>query len=107
MGRMGQILVAGSIVLLLALSAVTAPAAPVASGGRVERSSTLVSTSPAVFAERVTAAYQSTGDRGLGSLQNTIELVVLAAVCAVGVAFYAAASAQRDGARVPARIRQR
>jgi hypothetical protein len=107
MGRMGQILVAGSTVLLLALSAVTALAAPVASGGPAERSSTLVSTSPVVFAERVTAAHQSTGDRGFGSLQNTIELIVLAGVSAVGVAFYATASAQRDSTRVPARIRRR
>jgi hypothetical protein len=107
MGRMGQILVAGSTVLLLALSAVTVLAAPTdhgAPGGPSERSSTLVSASPAVFAERVTAAHQSAGDRGLASLQTTFELIVLAGVCAVGVALYSAASAPSDDARVRAPI---
>jgi hypothetical protein len=110
MGRMGQILVAGSTVLLLALSAVTVLAAPItpgAPGGPTERSSTLVSASPAVFAERVTAAQQSAGDRSLASLQTTFELIVLAGVCAVGVALYSAASAApSDSARMPVRIRR-
>jgi hypothetical protein len=107
MGRTAQMLVAGSIVLLLASSAATALAAPGASGGPSERSSTLVSASPAVFAERVTAAHQGAGGGGLGSLQNAIELIVLAGVCAVGVAFYSAASSQRDGTRVPVPVRRR
>jgi hypothetical protein len=110
MGRMGQVLVAGSTVLLLALSAVTvlaAPPAPGVPGGPTERSSTLVSASPAVFAERVTAAHQGPSDRGLAALQTTFELIVLAGVCAVGVALYAAASAPiNDDASVPARIRR-
>jgi hypothetical protein len=109
MGRMGQILVAGSTGLLLALSAVTVLAAPAGPGGATERSSTLVSASPAVFAERVTAAHQDAGERGLGSLQTTFDLIVLAGVCAVGVALYSAsaASTPRDDSRVPARIRRR
>jgi hypothetical protein len=107
MGRMGQILVAGSTVVLLALSAVTVLAAPGGPGEPTERSSTLVSASPAVFAERVTAAHQASGDRGLGTLQTTFELIVLAGVCAVGVALYSAASAPSDDTRVPAGIRQR
>jgi hypothetical protein len=109
MGRMGQVLVAGSTVLLLALSAVTvlaAPPAPGDLGAPTERSSTLVSASPAVFAERVTAAHQSTGDRGLASLQTTFELIVLGGVCAVGVALYSAASAPSDEAGVPVTVRR-
>jgi hypothetical protein len=109
MGRMGQVLVAASTVLLLALSAVTvlaAPSGPGAPGGPTERSSTLVSASPAVFAERVTAAHQSGDDRGLASLQTTFDLIVLTGVCAVGVALYSASSAPSDDAPVPARIRR-
>ena len=107
MGGMGQILVAGSTVLLLALSAVTVLAAPAGPGGPTERSSTLVSASPAVFAERVTTAHRDSGDRGLGSLQTTFELIVLAGVCAVGVALYSAASTPSDGGRAPAPLRRR
>jgi hypothetical protein len=107
MGRMGQILVAGSTVLLLALSAVTVLAAPARSDSPTGRSSTLVSASPAVFAERVATAHRDSGDRGFGSLQTTVELIVLAGVCAVGVALYSAASTPSDGARVPAPIRRR
>jgi hypothetical protein len=99
--------VAGSIVLLLALSAVTGVAAPVASGGPNEPTSTL-SGSPAAFAERITAAHgQGVGGRGTGSLQIAIELIVLAATCAIGVAFYSSMSALRDGTRVPSGIRRR
>jgi len=94
MGRTGrQVLVAGSIVLLLASSAVTGVAAPIASGGPIEPSSTL-SGSPAAFAERVTATHgQGAGGRGTGSLQTALELIVLAAACAIGAAFYSSTSA--------------
>src|SRR5918996_872309 len=103
MGRTAQMLVAGSIRLPLASSAATPPPSPPPGppGGPGGRSPPLVSASPAVFAERVTAAHQGAGGGGLGSLQNAIELIVLAGVCAVGVAFYSAASSQRDGTRVP------
>ena len=108
MGRTERrVLVAGSIVLLLALSAVTGVAAPVASGGPLEPSSTL-SGSPAAFAERVTATHgQGASGRSTGSLQTAIELIVLAAACAIGVAFYSSTSAPSDGTRVPAPIRRR
>ena len=108
MGRTERrVLVAGSIVLLLASSAVTGVAAPVASGGPLEPSSTL-SGSPAAFAERVTATHgPGAGGRSLGSLQTAIELIALAAACAIGVAFYSSTSAPSDGSRVPAPIRRR
>jgi hypothetical protein len=108
MGRTERsVLVVGSIVWLFALSAATGVAAPVASDGASERSSTL-SESPAAFAERVTASHgPGAGGRGSGSLQNAIELIVLATACAIGVAFYSAASAPSDGTRVPAHIRRR
>ncbi len=107
MGRTERrVLVAGSIVLL-ALSAVTGVAAPVGAGGPLEPSSTL-SGSPAAFAERVTATHgQGAGGRSIGSLQTAIELIALAAACAIGVAFYSSTSAPSDGTRVPAPIRRR
>ena len=108
MGRTERrVLVAGSIVLLLALSAASGVAAPVASGGPIEPSSTL-SGSPAAFAERVTATHgQGAGGRGIASLQDAIELIVLAAACAIGVAFYSSTTAPSEGTRVPAPIRRR
>jgi hypothetical protein len=108
MGRTERrVLVAGSIVLLLALSAVTGVAAPVASAGPIEPSSTL-SGSPTAFAERVTATHgQGAGWRSTGSLQTALELIVLAVVCAIGAAFYSSTSAPSDGTRVPAPIRPR
>jgi hypothetical protein len=108
MGRTERrLFVVGSIVLLLASSAVTGVAAPVASGGLNEPLSTL-SGSPAAFAERVTAARgQGVGGHSTGSLQAAIELIVVAATCAIGVAFYSSTSTQREGTRVPARIRRR
>ena len=102
-----RLFVAGSIVLLLAVSAVTGVAAPVASGGPTGPSSTL-SGSPAAFAERVTATRgQGVGGHSTGTLQAAIELIVLASTCAIGVAFYSSTSAQREGTRVPTRIRCR
>jgi hypothetical protein len=101
-------LVVGSIALLLALSAPSAGATPVASDGPAAASSSTLSGSPAEFAERITSLHeQHVSARIGGSLQDAIELIVLAAVCAVGVAYYSSASAERDGARVPARIRRR
>ena len=108
MGRTERrVLVAGSIVLLLAVSAATGGAAPVASGGSVEPSATLFEP-PAAFAERVTATHrQGPGGRGTASLQSAIELIVLVAACAIGVAFYSSAAAPSEGTRVPAPIRRR
>ena len=107
MGRTERrVLVAGSIVVLLALSAVTGVAGPVASDGPIEPSSTL-SGSPAAFAERVTAAHGPGVGGRTGSLQTAIELIVLTGTCAIGVAFYSSTAAPREGTRVPTRIRRR
>jgi hypothetical protein len=81
--------VASSIALLIALSAVSGVAAHAPSDGATEPGSTLVSASPAVFAERVTAAHR---DGRFGSLQNTLELFGLALICAIGVALFSATS---------------
>jgi hypothetical protein len=100
-------LVASSIVWLLASSVAPGVAAHAASGPAGEQPATL-SGSPAAFAERVTAShggYSTT--RAIGSLGNAIELIVLAAVCAIGVAFYSSTVSGGDGTRVPARIRRR
>ena len=100
-----RFLVATSIVFLLAASAAAGTAAPAASDGTAERSSS-ASASPTTFAERVVAGGGQAG-REAGSWQDTIELIVLAATCAIAVAFYAAATAQRTDSRVPVRIRRR
>ena len=99
-----RFLVATSIVFLLAASAAAGAAAPAASGGTTERSP--ASASPTTFAERVVAGGGQAG-REAGSWQDTIELIVLAATCAIAVAFYAAATAQRTDSRVPVRVRRR
>jgi hypothetical protein len=99
--------VASSIALLVALSAAPGVAAPVASDATAERSSTLVSASPAVFAERVTAAHQAASARGRDALQNAVELIVLAGICAIAVAFYTAASTRRADPDEPPSSRPR
>jgi hypothetical protein len=92
---------AASIALLLVSSVLPAAAAP-ATGGASEGDP---SEPPAVFAERITASHG--GSTGKGSMQNAIELIVLATVCAIGVAFYSSASSGRDGTDVSTRIRRR
>jgi hypothetical protein len=100
-------LVASSIAWLLASSVAPGGAAHAASDPALEQPATL-SGSPAAFAERVTASHGGyTSGRAIGSLGNAIELIVLAAVCAIGVAFYSSTSARGDGTRVPAPIRRR
>src|SRR5262245_27270009 len=96
-------LVAASIVLLLVSSVLPVVAAP---GPGAERPVT-PSESPAAFAERVTANHGAATNGRNGSLQNAIELIVLAAVCAIGVAFYSSASSRNDGTQLPARLRRR
>lgn len=96
-------LVAVSIALLLVSSVLPVVAAPAPGAERPVTQSE----SPAAFAERVTASHGGyTGGRS-GSLQNAIELIVLAAVCAIGVAFYSSTSSGSDGTQVPARLRRR
>jgi hypothetical protein len=103
MGRTERgLFVAGSIAFLLGLGAVCGVAAPVTSDAPSERSSTLVSASPAVFADRVVAAHRDAAADDPGrSLRNAIELMVLAAVCGVGVAVYSATADRGHGPDAP------
>ncbi len=98
-------LVASVLAALLAPSVAFSDAA-VASGGTTEPPSTLAG-SPTAFAERLAASNRPTaGARSGDSLQDALELIVLAAVCALAVALYSSASAERD--RTPsARWRRR
>jgi hypothetical protein len=107
MGRTERrFLVATSIVFLLAASAAAGAAAP-ASDATIEQSSSVsASASPTAFAERAIAGSNHTGP-GTTSWQNAIELIVLAGTCAIGVAFYSAATARRTHTRVPVRARRR
>jgi hypothetical protein len=98
-------LVAASSVVLLALSAAAGPAISGAADVAIERPLP-VSTSPVVFAERITAGSSRTG-RETGSWREAIELIVLAGTCAIAVAFYSAVTAQRTDAPAPVRIRRR
>jgi hypothetical protein len=99
-------LVASLLVALLAPSVAFSDAAPMASGGTSEPPSTLAG-SPTAFAERLATSHRPTaGARSGDSLQDGLELIVLAAVCALAVALYSSASAERD--RTPsARWRRR
>ena len=90
-----------SIALLLVSSGLPAVAAPTPGGA----SGVNLSEPPAVFAERITASHG--GSTGKGSMQNAIELIVLAMVCAIGVAFYSSASSDRDDTQVSTRERRR
>jgi hypothetical protein len=101
-------LVVGSFALLLTLSAPYGGAAPVAPDGPAAASSSTLSGPPAEFAERITRLHERhVGERTGESLLNAIELIVLAAVCAAGVAYYSSAAAEQDATRLPRRIRQR
>jgi hypothetical protein len=98
-------LVAASIVVLIAVSAVVGAAAPVSGGGPGHGPSTL-SGSPVAFAEAVTARHApAIGWRE--SLHDAIGLIVLATACALGVAFYSTAPGERESAPVPVRVRRR
>ena len=91
--RWGQL--SGSLVLLLVLTAAVAAPASAASDSA---SPSLAGAPPAAFAERI--ANRPTGV-GLGetSIVAVIELIVLAATCAVGVAYYSAARERYDAVR--------
>ena len=108
MERTGRsILALSAVVALLALSVATGDAAPVASGGPTEPPSTLAG-SPTAFAERLVAPRTPTTRARAGdSLQEALELIVLAAVCALAVALYSSASAERDRSSPAARRRRR
>jgi hypothetical protein len=107
MGRTERSFLAASIAALLVLSAATAAAAPAASGGTSEPT-VPPSGSATAFAERIAAGQApATGARAGASLQSVLELIVLAAVCAIGVAFYSSASGRRDAPGEPPRLRRR
>ena len=108
MGRTERrVLVLGSIVFLLALTAIGGAAAPAALDGVTPPSSS-PSASPAAFAERA-AGGQGHGPalRAEGSFRNAIELMVLVATCGIVVAFYSAAGSGQGEKRVLMRIRRR
>ena len=96
---------AAAIAFLLGLSAPTGAAPPDASDAAPIASPTL-SESPAAFAERVTAGGDGSGTRRAGSWQNAIELIALVGTCAIAVAFYSAATAQRSDPPVARRRRR-
>jgi hypothetical protein len=98
-----QVLVAGSIAFLLALTALAAGAAPAAAGA-VQAPSAVLPASPSASAEPTTAAQLA--DRGHG-MRPAIELIVLALTCSIVVAFFSATAGERGGTRVPARVRRR
>jgi hypothetical protein len=99
--------VATSIVVLLAVGVTTGATASARPDGATEPSSSLVA-SPTAFAQRITADdARGVGLRGTDSWHNAIALIVLAGTCAIAVAFYSAATAQRTDTQVPVRVRRR
>jgi hypothetical protein len=91
--RWGQL--SGSLVLLLVLTAAVAAPASAASDGA---SPSLAGAPPAAFAERI-ANRPSAGGLGETSIIAGIELILLAAACAVAVAYYSAARERYDAIR--------
>lgn len=101
-----RVLALGSIVFLLASTAVGAAAAPAASDGTTPPSA-YPSASPAEFAERAAGQAQTPGPRAAGSLGHAVELMVLVAACGIVVALYSAMDAGRSGKRVLMRTHRR
>jgi hypothetical protein len=93
----------GSLVLLLVLTAAVAAPASAASDSA---SPSLAGAQPAAFAERIAARPTSTG-LSETSFIAAIELIVLAAACAVAVAYYSAARERYDAVRSRRLTRQR
>ena len=91
--RWGQL--SGSLVLLLVLTAAVAAPASAASDGA---SPSLAGAPPVAFAERI-ANRPSAGGLGETSIIAGIELILLAAACAVAVAYYSAARERYDQVR--------
>ena len=85
----------GSLVLLLVLTAAVAAPASAASDSA---SPSLAGAPPAAFAERI-ANRPSAGGLGETSIIAGIELILLAAACAVAVAYYSAARERHDQVR--------
>ena len=109
-----RVLVLGSVVFLLALSAVGS-AAPSAELDGATPPPPALAASPAAFAESPAAfARRAAGGSGHrpalkaeGSFRNAIELIVLALTCGIVVAFYSASSSRQGGKRVLMRMRRR
>jgi hypothetical protein len=91
--RWGQL--SGSLVLLLVLTAAVAAPASAASDGA---SPSLAGAPPVAFAERIANRPAPSGASET-SIIAAIELVVLAAACAVAVAYYSAARERYDQVR--------
>src|SRR4051794_21956343 len=103
MGRTARrVLGAGSIAVLLALTAATGDAAPAADDAIIKPSLPLPG-SPQRSAEP--AALPAAKERG--SMWAFAELMILAVTCAAVVAFYSVTVGERGGTRVPARVRRR
>jgi hypothetical protein len=85
----------GSLALLLVL---TAGAAAPASAAYDGASPSLASAPPAAFAERI-ANRPTSASSGETSITAAIELIVLAAACAVAVAYYSTARERYDAVR--------
>jgi hypothetical protein len=95
--------VAASIVFLLGLMA--EPGAALSAGpDETAQASSEPSASPAAFAERAAAGSVT---RGMDSLRSALELIVLAAACAIAVALYSAADGQRRQDGISARMHRR
>lgn len=103
MGRTArQVLGAGSIALLLALTAAAGVAAPAADDAIIKPSLPLPG-SPQRSAE---PAARPAANDSRWSWRGFVELLVLAVTCSAVVAFYSTAG-ERGGTRVPARVRRR
>lgn len=102
MGRTERRLLAtASIALALALTAGTAGAVP-AGLELAAASSSAPSESPAAFAERAAGGVSSASvTRGASALRGALELIVLAAVCAIVVAVYSATEGERSEGGLP------
>jgi len=93
----------GSLVLLLVL---TAAGAVPAFAAAESASPSLAAAPPAAFAERIANRPTSTS-LSETSILTAIELIVLAAACAVAVAYYSAAAERHEALRARRSIRRR
>jgi hypothetical protein len=104
MGRTARrVLGTGSIVLLLALTAATAGAAPAAADAIKQPPSPPHASLPGSVEP---TALRPADARGW-SWRGFVELIVLAITCSAVVAFYSVTAGERGGTRVPARVRRR
>src|SRR5437868_5068356 len=103
MGRTARrVLEAGSIAVLLALTAVAGVAAPVAADA-ITKPSSPPPVSPLGSAEP--AAPRGAEERT--SMRGFVELIALVVTCAAVIAYYSVTAGEPGGTRVPARVRRR